>query len=239
MAATNARGSPRPARADGRPWPGLIGVDQEGGIVARLGAPLTEWPTPMSYGAAGQCGARPRTPAGPWRPSSRRWASTWTSRRTRTSPSAPRIRPSARGPCPGTRTRQGAGRGVFAGDAGGRRPARRRSISRATAPSPLTRTRTCRCSPPASRSSRPATGSRSGPPSPPACPMVMTGHIAVPALEPGVPASLSAPDVRRAAGHGLQGRGRDRRPEHGCGPAAILRAARPPRRRSPPARTCC
>ncbi|HJW00498.1 MAG TPA: glycoside hydrolase family 3 N-terminal domain-containing protein [Arthrobacter sp.] len=41
------------ARADGRTWPGLIGVDQEGGVVARLGAPLTEWPTPMSYGAAG------------------------------------------------------------------------------------------------------------------------------------------------------------------------------------------
>src|SRR6478609_11939002 len=39
--------------ADGRPWPGIIGVDQEGGAVARLGAPLTEWPAPMSYGAAG------------------------------------------------------------------------------------------------------------------------------------------------------------------------------------------
>lgn len=41
------------ARADGRSWPGLIGVDQEGGVVARLRAPLTEWPAPMSYGAAG------------------------------------------------------------------------------------------------------------------------------------------------------------------------------------------
>ncbi|XAS69736.1 glycoside hydrolase family 3 N-terminal domain-containing protein [Micrococcaceae bacterium Sec5.7] len=41
------------ARSDGRGWPGLIGVDQEGGEVARLGAPLTEWPSPMSYGAAG------------------------------------------------------------------------------------------------------------------------------------------------------------------------------------------
>ncbi|WP_427008473.1 glycoside hydrolase family 3 N-terminal domain-containing protein [Pseudarthrobacter sp. H2] len=41
------------ARADGRGWPGLIGVDQEGGLVARLRAPLTEWPAPMSYGAAG------------------------------------------------------------------------------------------------------------------------------------------------------------------------------------------
>ena len=39
--------------ADGRPWPGIIAVDQEGGAVARVGAPLTEWPMPMSYGAAG------------------------------------------------------------------------------------------------------------------------------------------------------------------------------------------
>lgn len=43
----------RAVRADGRTWPGLIGVDQEGGLVARLRAPLTEWPAPMSYGAAG------------------------------------------------------------------------------------------------------------------------------------------------------------------------------------------
>ncbi|MDQ0755551.1 glycoside hydrolase family 3 protein [Arthrobacter sp. B3I4] len=43
----------RAARADGRGWPGLVGVDQEGGTVARLRAPLTEWPAPMSYGAAG------------------------------------------------------------------------------------------------------------------------------------------------------------------------------------------
>ena len=41
------------AGAGGRSWPGLIGVDQEGGVVARLRAPLTEWPAPMSYGAAG------------------------------------------------------------------------------------------------------------------------------------------------------------------------------------------
>lgn len=41
------------ATADGRGWPGIIGIDQEGGTVARLRAPLTEWPAPMSYGAAG------------------------------------------------------------------------------------------------------------------------------------------------------------------------------------------
>ncbi|WP_426225636.1 glycoside hydrolase family 3 N-terminal domain-containing protein [Pseudarthrobacter sp. DSP2-3-2b1] len=52
MTAINARLA-QASRADGRPWPGLIGVDQEGGIVARLGTTLTEWPTPMSYGAAG------------------------------------------------------------------------------------------------------------------------------------------------------------------------------------------
>lgn len=44
------------AAADGRPWPGIIAVDQEGGAVARVGAPLTEWPMPMSYGAAGNPG---------------------------------------------------------------------------------------------------------------------------------------------------------------------------------------
>jgi beta-N-acetylhexosaminidase len=47
------RGLQEAARADGRGWPGMIGVDQEGGVVARLRAPLTEWPAPMSYGAAG------------------------------------------------------------------------------------------------------------------------------------------------------------------------------------------
>ncbi|MFJ6079123.1 glycoside hydrolase family 3 protein [Pseudarthrobacter sp. NPDC092419] len=39
--------------SSGRPWPGIIAVDQEGGQVSRLGRPLTEWPSPMSYGAAG------------------------------------------------------------------------------------------------------------------------------------------------------------------------------------------
>ncbi|HEX2248500.1 MAG TPA: glycoside hydrolase family 3 N-terminal domain-containing protein, partial [Arthrobacter sp.] len=40
------------AMFNARDWPGIISVDQEGGMVARLGAPLTEWPTPMTYGAA-------------------------------------------------------------------------------------------------------------------------------------------------------------------------------------------
>lgn len=41
------------AETDKRPWGTIITVDQEGGTVARLRAPLTEWPTPMSFGAAG------------------------------------------------------------------------------------------------------------------------------------------------------------------------------------------
>lgn len=52
LAALNQRLS-QAAAAGGRPWPGIISVDQEGGMVARLGRPLTEWPAPMSYGAAG------------------------------------------------------------------------------------------------------------------------------------------------------------------------------------------
>lgn len=41
-----------------REVPPMISVDQEGGLVTRVGAPLTEWPTPMAYGAAaGQDGS--------------------------------------------------------------------------------------------------------------------------------------------------------------------------------------
>lgn len=35
------------------PWPLVIGVDQEGGTVERIGAPMTQFPTYMSLGAAG------------------------------------------------------------------------------------------------------------------------------------------------------------------------------------------
>ncbi len=38
--------------AEGRGYPAVISVDQEGGLVTRVGEPLTEWPAPMAYGAA-------------------------------------------------------------------------------------------------------------------------------------------------------------------------------------------
>jgi beta-N-acetylhexosaminidase len=40
------------ALAEERDYSGIISVDQEGGLVARVKEPLVEWPTPMSYGAA-------------------------------------------------------------------------------------------------------------------------------------------------------------------------------------------
>lgn len=51
MAAVNERFSSAVA-ATGRDWPAVVAVDQEGGLVARLKAPLTEWPAPMTLGAS-------------------------------------------------------------------------------------------------------------------------------------------------------------------------------------------
>lgn len=41
------------AAADGRTWPAVVGVDQEGGLVQRLGPPFTQLPTFAAAGAAG------------------------------------------------------------------------------------------------------------------------------------------------------------------------------------------
>jgi beta-N-acetylhexosaminidase len=47
------RSNARLQRSDARPWPLFIGTDQEGGIVNRLNAPMTAFPTFMTYGATG------------------------------------------------------------------------------------------------------------------------------------------------------------------------------------------
>lgn len=39
--------------ADGRDWPAFIAVDQEGGPITRVAAPLDTWPAAMALGAAG------------------------------------------------------------------------------------------------------------------------------------------------------------------------------------------
>ncbi|MDQ3424512.1 MAG: beta-N-acetylhexosaminidase [Actinomycetota bacterium] len=41
-------------RAHDEDWPLFIGVDQEGGVIARLGSPMTAFPAFMTYGAAGR-----------------------------------------------------------------------------------------------------------------------------------------------------------------------------------------
>ncbi|GAA3672172.1 glycoside hydrolase family 3 protein [Arthrobacter ginkgonis] len=53
----------REALSAGRDWPGIVAVDQEGGVVQRLKEPLTEWPTPMAFGAAGDTGLTRRAQA--------------------------------------------------------------------------------------------------------------------------------------------------------------------------------
>ena len=65
-------------------------------------------------------------------------------------------------------------------------------------------------------------------------PMVMAGHIAVPALEPGVPASVSKPAYAELRRHGVRRRGRHRRAQHGRRPETVSRTAPPRRWPSPP-----
>lgn len=51
LAAVNAAVQEAQARS-GRDWPAVIGVDQEGGPVQRLGEPVTQFPAGMAHGAA-------------------------------------------------------------------------------------------------------------------------------------------------------------------------------------------
>lgn len=51
LAAVNAAVQVAQARS-GRDWPAVIGVDQEGGPVQRLGEPVTQFPAGMAHGAA-------------------------------------------------------------------------------------------------------------------------------------------------------------------------------------------
>ncbi|MGC0236966.1 glycoside hydrolase family 3 N-terminal domain-containing protein [Arthrobacter sp. SD76] len=185
--------------ADGDPWPGMIGVDQEGGLVARLGPPLTEWPAPMSYGAAGSEGLTreagqglagelaglgfnvdfaPDTDVtmGPTDP-------TIGARSMSADPAAAAVH--------GTAFSQGMlaagvlpavkhfpGHGSVTADS---------HLSLPVQPAGLEELR--------ARDWKPFQAAIAA-----GTPMVMTGHIAVPALEPGVPASLSAPPTQPCGG---------------------------------------
>lgn len=190
--------------ADGDSWPGMVGVDQEGGLVARLGPPLTEWPAPMSYGAAGsetltrEAGQglagelaglgfnvdfAPATDVtmGPTDP-------TIGARSMSADPAAAAVH--------GTAFSQGMlaagvlpavkhfpGHGSVTADSHQSLPVQPAGLEELRA-----------------RDWKPFQAAIAA-----GTPMVMTGHIAVPALEPGVPASLSAPTYAALRGLGFEG----------------------------------
>ncbi|MGO4235031.1 glycoside hydrolase family 3 N-terminal domain-containing protein [Pseudarthrobacter sp. YAF2] len=190
--------------ADGRPWPGIIGVDQEGGAVARLGAPLTEWPAPMSYGAAGsedlthQAGkalAAELVPLGfdlDFAPDTD----------VTIGPKDPTIGARSMSADPAVAASQGVAfsRGML--DAGilptvkhfpGHGSVTTDShLSLPVQPATIDELR--------GRDWKPFQAAVAA-----GLPVVMTGHIAVPALEPGVPASLSAPSYAALRNLGFQG----------------------------------
>lgn len=190
--------------ADGRPWPGIVGVDQEGGAVARLGAPLTEWPAPMSYGAAGsealthQAGnalAAELVPLGfdlDFAPDTD----------VTIGPKDPTIGSRSMSADPAVAAAQGVafsqgmleagilptvkhfpGHGSVTTDSHLSLPVQPAAVNELQG-----------------RDWKPFQAAAAA-----GLPIVMTGHIAVPALEPGVPASLSAPSYAALRGLGFQG----------------------------------
>ncbi|WP_309811815.1 glycoside hydrolase family 3 N-terminal domain-containing protein [Pseudarthrobacter sulfonivorans] len=203
MLAVNARLA-QATRADGRRWPGLIGVDQEGGLVARLGTPLTEWPTAMSYGAAanapltkdaGRALAAELAPLGfnvDFAPDAD----------VTIGPADPTIGARSMSGNPDRAAQlavafsQGMqeggvlpavkhfpGHGSVTADSHQDLPVQRATVGDLKA-----------------RDWKPFRAAIAA-----GVPMVMTGHIAVPALEPGVPASLSAPTYAALRGMGFKG----------------------------------
>ncbi|MDQ0820036.1 beta-N-acetylhexosaminidase [Arthrobacter sp. V4I6] len=192
------------ATADGRSWPGMIAVDQEGGAVARLRAPLTEWPAPMSYGAAG---------SGPLASEAGRAVASELSALGFNVDFAPTVDVTMGPSDPTIGARSMSGSADTAADLGvafsrgmlaaGMLPAAKHFPGHGSV----------------------SVDSHEGLPVQPASldqlrakdllpfqaaidaglPMVMTGHIAVPALEPGVPASVSKAAYAELRGMGFRG----------------------------------
>lgn len=192
------------ARADGRTWPAVIGVDQEGGVVARLRAPLTEWPAPMSYGAAGNAGLAadagralaaelaglgftadfaPATDvtAGPLDPTIGARAMSGNPDAAATLGVGFAQGMLAAGLLPAAK--HFPGHGSVAVDSHENLPVQKATVAELRA-----------------KDWKPFQAAIDA-----GLPMVMTGHISVPALEPGVPASLSKPSYAALRGMGFKG----------------------------------
>jgi beta-N-acetylhexosaminidase len=192
------------AKADGRTWPAMIGVDQEGGMVARLRAPLTEWPAPMSYGAAGNVGLA--TEAGKALASELAGlgftADFAPSTDITAGPQDPTIGARSMSGNPdavaslGVGFAQGMlaagllptakhfpGHGSVAVDSHESLPVQKATVEELRA-----------------KDWKPFQAAIDA-----GLPMIMTGHISVPALDPGVPASLSKPSYAALRGMGFKG----------------------------------
>lgn len=190
--------------ADGRRWPGIMSVDQEGGAVARLGQPLTEWPAPMSYGAAGNLDltrkagkslASELVPLGfdlDFAPDTD----------VTVGPADPTIGARSMSSDPAAAAAQGTAFSQGMLDAGVLPTVKHfPGHGSVTADSHL--------SLPVQQAGLDVLRGRDWKPFEAAVaaglPIVMTGHIAVPALEPGVPSSLSAPSYAALRGLGFKG----------------------------------
>ena len=192
------------ARADGRTWPAILGVDQEGGVVARLRAPLTEWPAPMSYGAAGNAALAAD--------SGKALASELAglgftadfapSADVTAGPQDPTIGARAMSGNPDAAASLGVGfaqgmlsagvlpaakhfpgHGSVAVDSHESLPVQKATLEQLRA-----------------KDWKPFQAAINA-----GLPMIMTGHISVPALEPGIPASLSKPSYEALRGMGFKG----------------------------------
>ena len=193
------------SRSGGRTWPGLIGVDQEGGLVARLGAPLTGLAITHELRRSRQRAAGNGSRQGASGGTRNARLHPLTSRRTPMSPSARLTPPSAPAPCPpdpraAGNLSVGFSRGMLAAgvlsavkhfpghgsvtvDSHKDLPVQKATVAQLKA-----------------RDWKPfqaavAAGS----------PMIMAGHIAVPALEPGVPSSLSPASYAALRAMGFKG----------------------------------
>lgn len=192
------------ATADGRPWPGMIGVDQEGGIVARLGAPLTEWPAPMSYGAAGSVPLAQEAGQGLAGELVPLGFNTDFAPDTDVTigPADPTIGARSMSADPAAAASLGVAysQGMLAA---GVLPAVKHFPGHGSV------TTDSHLNLPVQPAGVADLSARDWKPFQAAiaagAPMVMTGHIAVPALEPGVPASLSAPTYKALRGLGFNG----------------------------------
>ncbi len=190
--------------ADGRRWPGITAVDQEGGTVERVGPPLTGWPAPMSYGAAGspdltkQAGkglAGELVPLGfnlDFAPDTD----------VTIGPSDPTIGARSMSADPAVAATHGVAFSQGMLDAGVLPTVKH-------FPGHGSVTANSHLSLPVQPAGIDALRARDWKPFQAAVaaglPIVMTGHIAVPALEPGVPSSLSAPSYAALRGLGFKG----------------------------------